>query len=1016
MIGNHSLIDLAAIRSKLNETQSKAYWRSLEELADTPGFQEYLYREFPHNVDQWVDPVGRRRFLQLMGASLALAGLTGCTKQPAEHIMPYVKAPEEIVPGKPLFFATARPHMGITEGLLVESHMGRPTKVEGNPEHPASLGSTDVLSQASILTLYDPDRSQAVTQYGEIRSYPSFLGEMRNTVFALKGNQGAGLRILTESTTSPSLASQIKELLALYPLAKWHQYDAVSRDTARKGALMAFGEYLDTRYDFSKANVVLSLDADFMTDNPGRLRYTRDFGSRRRVRGEQKEMNRLYVVEPTPTNTGSMADHRLPMAAGDVENFAWALVQELGILVQKKNLEGAPAAAWIAPLAKDLRLNSGKSIVIPGEHQSPTVHLLAHTMNQFLGNIDSTVFHSNPLESDPTDQSASLRDLVRSMEAGSVDTLVILGGNPVYTGPADLNFADALTKVKLRIHLGLYNDETATLCHWHIPEAHFLESWSDGRAYDGTLTILQPLIAPLYDGKTSHELLAAFTDRPDRSSYEILRDYWRRNWPGSAVSTGKTKSEVASAQAGGIDHFERQWRQAIHDGFIAGTALPAKKSLMDAGLVNQLQPITISSNQANRQLEINFRPDPHVFDGRFANNGWLQELPKPQTRLTWDNAALVSPSTAQRLRLNNEELVELNYQGRKVEAAVWILPGQSPNTVTLHLGYGRWRAGRVGKGAGFNAYLLRTMDSTWFGSGLEIRKTGKRYPLACTQHHSSMEGRNLVRAGTLEEFKQNPDFVQEMGENPPNSFSIYPAFKYEGNAWGMVIDLNACTGCNACTIACQSENNIPIVGKEQVIIGREMHWIRVDRYFKGELDNPETYNQPVPCMQCENAPCEVVCPVGATSHSPEGLNDMTYNRCVGTRYCLNNCPYKVRRFNFLLFSDFETPSLKLGRNPDVTVRSRGVMEKCTYCVQRINAAKINAEKGNRPIRDGEIVTACEAVCPAKAITFGNLNDPASRVARLKAEKLNYGLLADLNTRPRTTYLGRLRNPNPEMTL
>ncbi|MFN8005611.1 MAG: TAT-variant-translocated molybdopterin oxidoreductase [Terriglobia bacterium] len=999
----------------MNQSQGQAYWRSLEELAGTPEFQEYLYREFPQNADQWVDPVGRRRFLQLMGASLALAGLSACTKQPAEHIVPYVKAPEGLVPGKPLFFASARSHMGISEGLLVESHMGRPTKVEGNPEHPASLGSTDVLSQASILTLYDPDRSQTVTQFGEIRSYPSFLGEMKNAVSTFRGNRGAGLHFLLESTSSPSLLSMINELQNLYPLSQWHEYDAVGLEMTRQGIKSAFGEDLELQYDFSKADVVLSLDADFLSEFPGRLRYTREFVSRRRLREGSFEMNRLYVVETTPTTTGSMADHRLPLSAAEIESFARALAKELGIPVESHAGEEAPGAAWIGPLAKDLRRSSGKSIVVAGEHQSLAVHVLAHAMNEALGNLNQTVFCTDPLLPSSQAKMSSLQGLVQAMASGKVETLVILGGNPVYTAPVDLNFLDALFKVKLRVHLGLYQDETSVQCHWHIPEAHFLESWGDGRAYDGTVTLSQPLIAPLYDGKTAHELLAALTERPDRTSYDIVREYWKANWPHPVPSVKKPSPATASSPAEAEDSFEQPWRQAVHDGFMVGTALPRRKAALQTDWINQLNSAAPLAVSANDSFEIYFRPDPHIFDGRFANNGWLQELPKPQTRLTWDNAALISQATARKLRLNNEEVVELTYRGRKIQAPVWILPGQSANAVTVHLGYGRTRVGRVGRGTGFNAYLLRTGDAPWFGSGLEIRKTGERYPLACTQNHSSMEGRNLVRAGTLEEFKQNPEFIQEMGEAPANGLSMYPAVQYEGNAWGMVIDLNACTGCNACTVACQSENNIPVVGKEQVIIGREMHWIRVDRYFKGEEENPETYHQPVPCMQCESAPCEVVCPVGATTHSNEGLNDMTYNRCVGTRYCLNNCPYKVRRFNFLLYSDFETPSLKLGRNPDVTVRSRGVMEKCTYCVQRINAVKIEAEKGDRPIRDGEIVTACEAVCPAQAITFGNLNDPASRVSRLKGEKLNYGLLADLNTRPRTTYMGRLRNPNPELS-
>jgi MoCo/4Fe-4S cofactor protein with predicted Tat translocation signal len=994
--------DFASLRAKLSSTDGQSHWRSLDELAETDGFQEFLYHEFPQQADQWVDPVGRRRFLHLMGASLALAGLTGCTKQPDELIVPYVKTPEDLIPGKPLFFASAMPLSGIAEGLLVENHMGRPTKVEGNPGHPASLGATGVLAQASILTLYDPDRSQTVTQYGEIRSWSAFLSEMREALQRFKTNKGAGLRFLTETVTSPTLHGQLQQLLAEFPAAKWHQYEPVNRDSVRQGAQLAFGTNVATRYDLEKANVVVSLDADFLCTGPGSLRYTRDFTARRKVRGTRHEMNRLYVVESTPSNTGAMADHRLPLRAVEIEAFALALAASLGVSWPLSASSAMAGSAWIAPLARDLKRHPGASLIIAGEQHSPLVHALAHAMNQALGNVEKTVVYTEPVEASPIQQTESLRELAGDMQGGSVDTLLVLGGNPAFTAPADLGFVDALAKVSVRIHLSLYQDETSALCHWHIPEAHFLESWSDCRAYDGTVTILQPLIAPLYSGKTAHEMLASLTSQPDRSSYEIVRGYWQHHYPGAPSPALKTAVPQASAA------FEQFWRKSLHDGVVAGTALPPKSVTLVG------RPALPAQSAGKTGLDIVFRPDPHIYDGQFANNGWLQELPKPHTRLTWDNAALISPATAERLGLDNEEIVELQYQGRKLEAPVWILPGQPNDSVTLHLGYGRLRTGRVGRRAGFNTYAIRTAGAPWFGFGLQLNKTGRRYQLACTQHHHSMEGRNPVRAGTLEEYHKHPEFVHEMGEAASQSLSMYPERKYEGNAWGMAIDLSSCTGCNACTIACQSENNIAVVGKEQVIIGRELHWIRVDRYYSGGLDNPATYHQPVPCMQCENAPCEVVCPVNATSHSDEGLNDMVYNRCVGTRYCLNNCPYKVRRFNFLLYSDFETPSLKLGRNPDVTVRSRGVMEKCTYCVQRINAAKIEAEKEDRPVRDGEIVTACEAVCPAKAITFGNINDSASRVSQLKADKLNYGLLAELNTRPRTTYLAALRNPNPEI--
>jgi molybdopterin-containing oxidoreductase family iron-sulfur binding subunit len=544
--------------------------------------------------------------------------------------------------------------------------------------------------------------------------------------------------------------------------------------------------------------------------------------------------------------------------------------------------------------------------------------------------------------------------------------------------------------VKFRVHLGLYDDETARLCDWHIPEAHYLEAWSDARAYDGTATIIQPLIAPLYGGKSAHELLAEILGQPGRTGYEIVRDHWKSQYRGR--------------------DFESFWRTALHEGMVAGTALPLKSVSLKKGIGETGK----RGNGEGGGLEIVFRPDPTIWDGRFANNGWLQELPKPLTKLTWDNAALVSPATAERLGLSTGDVVDLQHGGRTVRAPVWILPGQAADSVTVHFGYGRTRAGRVGSGIGFNAYSIRTAAAPWFAWGLSIRKTGERYPLATTQEHHSMEGRHLVRAGTLAQYQEHPEFARKMGEEPTPEDSLYPKVAYDGYAWGMAIDLSACTGCNACVVACQAENNSPVVGKDQVARGREMHWIRIDRYYQGGLDDPDVYHQPVMCQHCENAPCEPVCPVGATVHSSEGLNDMVYNRCVGTRYCSNNCPYKVRRFNFLQFQDFETPSLKLMRNPNVTVRSRGVMEKCTYCVQRINAAKIEAEKENRSIRDGEIQTACQQACPTQAIVFGNINDTSSRVAKLKAEHSSYGLLAGLNTHPRTNYLAKVTNPNPEI--
>jgi molybdopterin-containing oxidoreductase family iron-sulfur binding subunit len=648
-------------------------------------------------------------------------------------------------------------------------------------------------------------------------------------------------------------------------------------------------------------------------------------------------------------------------------------------------------------------------------------------MNEALGNAGRTVIYTDPVEGEAADQIKSLSDLVTDMSAGRVDLLVIVGGNPVYTAPADFKFAEALDKVTLRVHLSVHDDETSERCQWHVPEAHFLEAWSDARGHDGTVTIIQPLIAPLYGGKSSHELLAAMSDRPERSGYDIVREFWATRRVAADAPLGnrrpprETAAKPRESTAALTPEFEQEWRRWLHDGVMPNTALAPKVVRV---AVNQLSPPRMATSS---NLEISFKNDPSILDGRFANNGWLQELPKPITKLTWDNAVLVSPATASRLGFSNapsfqggehgqiiSRVVELRHAGRSVRGAVFQVAGHPDNCVTVHLGYGRTRAGSLGNGPGFNANSIRTSNAMWFADGLEIVDTGSTYSLACTQYHHLMEGRGMVRAVTRDDYMRDPKSVHAGAETIPRTITLYPDVKYEGYKWGMAIDINACIGCNACIAGCQAENNIPVVGKEQVLRGREMHWLRVDSYYRGPLENPETYFQPVPCMQCENAPCEVVCPVGATVHSAEGLNDMVYNRCVGTRYCSNNCPYKVRRFNFLLYQDWNTPSLKLLRNPDVTVRSRGVMEKCTYCVQRINAARIEAEKEDRRIADGEIKTACQQACPADAIVFGDLNDPDSRVARLQAEERKYALLEHLNTRPRTNYLAAVRNVNPEL--
>ncbi len=1046
----------------------KKYWRSLEELADSPVFREFVAREFPQQAEEWNDPIERRTFMKLMGASLALAGLSGCVFQPPEKIVPNVKQPEEQVPGKALFFATAAPVLGAAVPVLVRSNEGRPTKIEGNPDHPTNRPSdfppdnpvwtprgssaTDIFTQASILGLYDPDRSQTLTYLEDIQTWTTFVGKMRSALDEQKPKQGAGIRFLTESIISPSLGAQMKELLTALPQAKWHQYEPANRDNARNGAVMALGQPVNTTYRFDLAQRILSLDCDFLSPTfTGHLRYSREYISRRQVTENNRDMNRLYVVETTPSNTGAMADHAWEVKPSEFE----AIARSIAAATQATAGTATANHPWIDPLVRDLQQNKGASIVVAGENQPPIIHALAHAMNNSLGNVGKTVFYTDPLEVNPVDHRQSLQDLINDLDAGRVELLLIIGGNPVHNTPIDQKlYFDRLEKAKLRVHLSEYKDETSELCHWHVPAAHYLESWGDTRSYDGTVTIIQPLIEPLYGGKTPYELLAVFSDQYDRKPYDIVKNYWQTQrgagnnqrqpqTPALGNNRGNQGSQQAAAPTPAPSQdFETWWRQSVHDGFIANSAFQPKTVSFSSSWSNQqTQPAQAS---AAGNFELVFRTDPSIYDGRFANIGWLQELPKPLTKVTWDNVAILSPNSARQLTVdtNNRAAVKgrehyvpvieiANQQGQKIQAPVWILPGHPDGVVTVHLGYGRRLAGRVGgtlgQFVGFDAYQIRTSYAPWFDTNVQLRATPIEHVLATTQLHFNLEDprfstqeRDVVRSETLGQFLGGQKPKENEKQFHP---SLYPDYDYKNQdenapnyAWGMTIDLNNCIGCNACTIACQSENNIPVVGKTEVIRSREMHWIRVDTYFRGfDPSHPEGINfMPVPCMHCENAPCEPVCPVHATVHSAEGLNDMVYNRCVGTKYCSNNCPYKVRRFNFFLYQDWNTPTYQLMRNPEVTVRSRGVMEKCTYCVQRIQNAKIQAELEDRHVQDGEIVTACQATCPTEAIVFGDVNDPNSRVSRLKQNERNYSLLGELNTRPRTTYLGQLKNPNPEI--
>jgi molybdopterin-containing oxidoreductase family iron-sulfur binding subunit len=993
---------LVQIRQELKGVKGKRYWRSVDELANTPGFQAAVEKEFPGSPHGWGDEVSRRGFLKFMGASAALAGLAGCTKQPDEPIYPYIKAPEDLILGKPMYFATAHPFVTGAVPLLVKTDQFRPIKIDGNPEHPYNQGSSDPFTQATLLDLYDPDRSQHVTYRGENREWAEFAVELRNKVISTK--DGTGIYFLSETITSPTLARQWREVQAKYPNAKLVQYDPAIAGTA-----LASG--LNVQYDLADADVIVSLDADFLSGAgfPGFHQLVRQYAERRK---SPEKLNRLYAIESTPTTTGLKAEHRLGLRASEIPAFAAELAKAIGIEVLP-----VPSVAWtdeqkkfLAALAKDLKAHPGKCVVIPGLYQDPTVANHALVINEVLGNSGKTVSYPARLSALSSNQTAELKSLVADLNAGKVDWLVILNANPVYNAPSDLNFAAAFEKAKMTAHLGSHLDETGQNAQWHIPEAHFLESWSDAQAYDGNASIVQPMIDPLYGGKTAHHFLQALLDEPGLSPYDAVRETWKPVIKGD---------------------FETGWRKALHQGWIDGIAYPMVPKVAIESLG------TASAPSPKDALEIIFRPDPNVYDGRWANVGWLQELPKPVTNLSWDNAALVSGATLTKYGLEEDDIVELTVNGRKVNAPVIVVPGHPDNSVTVHLGYGRSFAGRVGSCAGFNAYLIRTSDAPFYVVG-SMKKVEGKWGLAVTKSHfqdhrpklfggqgngnNSLEAdeaiseRGIIRYATLDEYKADPGFANE-GEThttTDKSNTLFPNWEYKDNAWGMSIDMNSCVGCNACIIGCYAENNIPVVGKQQVRIGRNMQWLRIDTYFEGDLAAPRAHFQPMACQHCENAPCEQVCPVGATVHTPEGLNAMVYNRCVGTRYCSNNCPYKVRRFNFLLYSDFETESLKLMRNPDVTVRSRGVMEKCSYCLQRISAAKIEADKENRAIRDGEVVTACQQACPAQAISFGNINDKQSKVAKLQADERSYQVLADLNTRPRTKYVAAVLNLNPEL--
>jgi molybdopterin-containing oxidoreductase family iron-sulfur binding subunit len=1113
----------------------------LDELAGSAQFRTALDREFPESVHDFDGgDTTRRNFLRLMGASMALAGLYGCSERPSGKILPYVQQPEQVVPGMPLFFATAMPMNGYGLGVLAESHEGRPTKIEGNPDHPASLGGSNIFMQASVLQLYDPDefRAKSVLRAGDINSWEAFRADLQERLDRKRQSGGKGVRLLTGTITSPTLAGQVQQFLKEFPQARWHRYEPVARDNTTQGAVLAFGRPVNTVYQFRRseqhdappadATVIVSLDSDFLFAEPGSLQYARHFTAARKVRVRhewQTTMNRLYAIESNFTLTGSMADHRVPARPEDVAHFARALAAQLGV---ERSARDIPITwgKYLDAIVADLQANRGASLVIVGESQPPEIHRLGHLINAALGNVGKTLYYTDPVEFTPqgTDRPAtsidSLRQLTDDINANQVDTLLIMADNPAYSAPYDLHFGDALFRLShgqvgssgqfqnFTAYLGLYHDETAYFCQWQLPQAHYLESWGDVRAFDGTASIIQPLIAPMYQGRSAIEVMDwALSPRANftaRSGYEIVRGHWR----------GQVKGD-----------FEQWWSQSLQKGVIADTkakAISVTASGTAGGEASSGSAATTSpttgpaTTQPTGSLAVIFRPDPSIWDGAFANNGWLQECPKFFTKLVWDNAAAMSPKTAES-RLTGFDRSKGDGQiyrftapdGRWIEMPVLLLPGLSDDVVVMTFGYGRTRGGAATLEAdgktprGVNTYAFRPSHSPWAVQGVTAEHTGRFHELVVTHNHYAMDAlpgfgredergrlkphvvehpgmdeqevdtanRKIIRTATLEYFNAAPEhrhFVKELGGDAEKKplLSLYPGWDYsKGYQWGMSIDVQSCIGCNACLVGCEAENNIPVVGRDEVARQREMHWIRIDQYFADDVENPKVYHQPVPCMHCENAPCEVVCPVGATVHSPEGINDMIYNRCVGTRYCQNNCPYKVRRFNFFNFFKGTPPAFDLQHNPQVTVRYRGVMEKCTYCIQRIQRTRIEIEK--MIVRDEELIsklqaerdaapadargdldrridelnrqkhnrefetlenlqTACQQACPTDAIVFGHLlpvtvinangqeEKRLTRVTKLKQEPLDYPLLAELTTKPRTTYMARLRNPNPTL--
>tara|TARA_R100001143_G_scaffold63545_1_gene71608 strand:- start:11571 stop:14606 length:3036 start_codon:yes stop_codon:yes gene_type:complete len=1008
-----------------DQSNQTTYWKSLNELAQNKEYKNFVEREFPEDATELSDQVSRRSFLRVMGASIALAGFASCRK-PIQKILPYSRQPEDMVLGEPLFYATSMPFQDSVTGLLVTNVEGRPNKIEGNEIHPGSNGRTSIYNQASILGLYDQDRSRSPRQNNEPTTKDDFVS------FAAEHFSDRNRRILfiDEANSSPTYHRLKSETLSEFPNAEWVTYEPFSDRNAIEGTQIAFGQRLRTVNHYDNADLVVTLDDDFMSPHAHRnsVENSVKLTSRRKVESTEDMMSRIYSVENAYTNTGSYADHRLRLKSSQIAPFTYALAAKLS-----ESVSGLSAFSgvtnefsnhnWINTLASELLSNRGNSVISVGLDHAPETHAAVAAMNVALENSGNTVTYlSVPFLNDRDEYNAFL-NAVNDLKAGAYDTLVMVGTNIAFNAPADLGLAEALSNVETKIHLSDYVDETSRVSDWHVNRAHFIETWGDGHSFTGERSIIQPQILPLFDGLSEVEFLSILLNGELTSGYELVQNTWR--------------DVIAS-------DFNRQWESVLHDGVhleSAYTQVPVSIS----GMFSDSMSSAINDESING-IEISIKPDARIYDGRFANNAWLMELPEPMTKITWDNVALMSAATAEKIGIdpersfkNNEvPLVRITAQGETIEIAAWVSPGHADDSITLTVGYGRNNIGRVADGVGVNTYPLRTSQEMFFQTA-NVEPAGGTYEIACVQDHHSLEGRDMIRTATLDEYKENPDFatyesvhgyeIPGMKEARAEGDERGPISLFEEQygpehqpQWGMTIDLNSCFGCGVCTIACQAENNIPVIGKREVGRRRIMHWIRTDRYYVGDADNPTAYHQPVPCMHCELAPCEQVCPVAATTHSEDGINQMTYNRCIGTRYCANNCPFKVRRFNFFnytkeyLTSGDDPEIIQMAMNPEVTVRFRGVIEKCTYCVQRVNRGKIKAKiaTGSRKPEDGAVKTACQQACPANAISFGDLTDNNSEVSIKKRNDRNYVMLEEINVRPRTSYLARLTNKNPEL--